>query len=85
MTIPEKKAKRQNRTITLYLGQTLAEYETTYLNQEGIEAVIQKVEIADSLNWGCLATGHKAGCPRQLQFTPHSNYTRWAKQIDLCS
>jgi len=82
MTITEDKPKRQNRTITLYLGQTLAEYEMTYLTKEGIEAVIRKVEIADSLNWGCLATGHKEGCPRQLQFTPHSSYSRWAKHFD---
>jgi len=45
MTIAESKAKRQNRTITLYLGQTLAEYEATYLTQEGIQAVIRRVEI----------------------------------------
>ena len=82
MTITESKAKRQNRTITLYLGQTLAEYETSYLTEEGIQAVICRVEIADSLDWGCLATGHKEGCPRQLQFTPHSSYTRWAKHFD---
>ena len=58
MTIPEDKAKRQNRTITLYLGNTLAEYEAPPLTDEGIEAVIRKVEIADSLDWGCLATEH---------------------------
>jgi len=82
MTIIQDKPKRQNRTITLYLGQTLAEYEMTYLTKEGIEAVIRRVEIADSLNWGCLATEHKEGCPRQLQFTPHSSYSRWAKHFD---
>ena len=82
MTITESKAKRQNRTVTLYLGQTQREYEATYLTQEGIQAVIRRVEIADSLNWGCLATGHKEGCPRQLRFTPHGSYTRWAKHFD---
>ena len=82
MTITEAKAKRQNRTITLYLGQTLAEYEMNYLTKEGIQAVIRNVEIADSLDWGCLATGHKKGCPRQLRFTPHGHYTRWAKHFD---
>jgi len=35
MTIIQDKPKRQNRTITLYLGQTLAEYEMTYLTKEG--------------------------------------------------
>ena len=82
MTITKDEAKRQKRTITLYLGQTLAEYELNYLTKEGIQAVIRRVEIADSLNWGCLATGHKAGCPRQLHFTPHSSYSRWAKHFD---
>ncbi len=82
MTITEAKAKRQNRTITLYLGQTLAEYEMNYLSKTGIQAVIRSVEIADSLDWGCLATGHKKGCPRQLRFTPHGHYTRWAKHFD---
>lgn len=82
MTIPEDKAKRQNRTITLYLGNTLAEYAATYLTDEGIEAVIRKVEIADSLDWGCLATEHNEGCCRQLHFTHHGSYTRWAKHFD---
>ena len=82
MSITETKPKRQNRTITLHLGHTLAEYEMTYLTETGIKAIIEKVEQADSLNWGCLATGHKAGCPRQLRFTYHSSYTRWAKHFD---
>lgn len=82
MTITEGQAKRQNRTVTLYLGQTLTEYEATYLTEEGIQAVIRRVEIADSLDWGCLATGHKAGCPRQLRFTPHGSYTRLAKHFE---
>ena len=34
MTIPETKAKRQNRTITLYLGQTLDEYEKIYTDRK---------------------------------------------------
>jgi hypothetical protein len=76
MNITETKSKRQNRTITLHLGNTLAEYQTTYLSEGGIEALIEKVETADSLDWGCLATGHKAGCPRQLQFTHHGGYSR---------
>ena len=82
MSITEGKTKRQNRTVTLYLGQTLAEYEMNYLSKAGIQAVIRRVEIADSLDWGCLATGHKKGCPRQLHFTPHGSYTRWAKHFD---
>jgi hypothetical protein len=82
MSIAEAKPKRENRTLTLYLGDTLAEYEATYLTEAGIQAVIGKVETADSLNWGCLATGHKSGCPRQLRFTHHDSYTRWAKHFD---
>jgi len=82
MNITEAKPKRQNRTITLHLGNTLAEYETTYLTDEGIQALIRKVELADSLNWGCLATGHKASCVRHLQFTYHSRYSRWVKHFN---
>lgn len=83
MTIAETKPKRQNRTITLHLGNnTLAEYETTYLSEAGLKALIRQVEIADSLNWGCLATEHEVGCPRQLQFTHHDSYTRWAKHFN---
>jgi hypothetical protein len=36
MNIDEVKPKRQNRTLTLHLGNTLAEYKTAYLTQEGI-------------------------------------------------
>ena len=82
MSIAEAKPKRENRTITLHLGNTLAEYEASYLTEAGIQAVIGKVEIADSLNWGCLATGHKPGCPRQSRFTHHDSYSRWAKHFD---
>lgn len=82
MNIAEVQPKRQNRTLTLYLGNTLAEYETIYLTQEGIKALIRKVEVADSLDWGCLAKGHRAGCPRQLQFTHHDSYKRWAKHFN---
>jgi hypothetical protein len=82
MSITEAKPKRENRTITLHLGNTLAEYEASYLTEAGIQAVIGKVEIADSLNWGCLAMGHKPGCPRQLRFTHHDSYSRWAKHFD---
>jgi hypothetical protein len=82
MSINKVKAKRQKRTITLYLGNTLSEYESTYLSKEGVQALIRRVEIADSFNWGCLATGHQAGCARQLHFTPHSSYSRWVKHFD---
>jgi hypothetical protein len=81
MNIDQAKPKRQNRTVTLYLGNTLAEYETTYLTEAGIKALIGKVEMADSLDWGCLATGHEVDWPRQLQFTHHDSYTRWAKHF----
>jgi hypothetical protein len=81
MTIDPVKPKRQPRTVTLYLGKTLAEYETSYLSETGLTALISKVEIADSLNWGCLANEHAAGCPRQLQFTHHDSYTRQVKHF----
>lgn len=82
MNIDESKRNRQNRTITLHLGNTLAEYETTYLSETGLAALIRRVEIADSLDWGCLATGHEAACPRQLHFTHHDSYRRWAKHFN---
>jgi hypothetical protein len=82
MTITQAKPKRQNRTITLHLGNTLTEYESTYLNEAGRKALIRRVEIADSLDWGCLASGHQAGCPRQLHFTHHDSYTRSAKHFN---
>ncbi len=50
--------------------------------EEGMQSLIQQVEMADSLNWGHLADGHRAGCPRRLRFTHHSDYTRWAKHFD---
>lgn len=82
MSITEANPKRKNRTVTLYLGNTLTEYEMTYLTDEGIQALIRRVEVADSLDWGCLATGHYAGCARLLRFTGHDSYTRWAKHFD---
>jgi hypothetical protein len=82
MNIAETKPNRQNRTITLHLGNTLAEYETTYLSKTGLAALMRRVEIADSLDWGCLATGHEADCPRHLHFTPHDSYRRWAKHFN---
>ena len=81
MTIDQPKPKRQNRTVTLHLGNTLSEYETTYLSEAGIKALLGRVEIADSVDWGCLAIGHKEGCPRQLQFTHHDSYTRMVKHF----
>jgi len=77
---PEK--KRQNRTVTLYLGQTVAEYENMISTEAGIQALIRRVETADSLNWGPLAQGHETGCPRQLHFTHHGDYSRGAKHFD---
>jgi hypothetical protein len=82
VNIDETKPSRQNRTITLHLGNTLAEYETTYLSETGLAALIRRVEIADSLDWGCLASGHEAECPRQLHFTHHDSYRRWAKHFN---
>jgi hypothetical protein len=82
VNIDESKPNRQNRTITLHLGNTLTEYESTYLSETGLAALIRRVEIADSLDWGCLATGHEADCPRQLHFTHHDSYRRWAKHFN---
>ena len=82
MNIDQAKPKRQNRTITLHLGNTLTEYETTYLGEAGIKALIRRVEIADSVDWGCLATGHETGCSRHLHFTHHDSYTRSAKHFN---
>lgn len=82
MNIDQLKPKRQKRTITLHLGNTLAEYQATYLTETGLKALIRQVEIADSLDWGCLASGHEAGCLRQLHFTHHDSYTRWAKHFN---
>ena len=71
-SVTEAKQKRQNRTVTLHLGNTLAEYQDMISTGEGIRELIRRVEIVDSLNWGCLAGGHKEGCPRRLQFTVES-------------
>ncbi len=81
-SISETKEKRQNRTITLYLGNTLAEYQNMISMEDGIATLIRRVEIADSLNWGHLANGHDAGCLRHLHFTHHDDYTRWIKHFD---
>ena len=67
MNIDETKPDRQNRTITLHLGNTLAEYEPTYLSETGMAALIRRVEIADSLEWGCL--------PPYTRRTAPINYT----------
>ena len=81
-SVTEAKRKRQNRTVTLHMGNTLAEYQDMISTGEGIRELIRRVEIADSLNWGCLAGGHKEGCPRRLHFTHHDGYTRWARHFD---
>ena len=81
-SINETEQKRQNRTVTLYLGNTLAEYQKMISTEDGIQALIRRVEIADSLNWGHLADGHHADCPRHLHFTHHDSYTRWVKHFD---
>lgn len=81
-SINQTKEKRQNRTVTLYLSTTLAEYEKMISTEEGIQALVRRVEIADSLNWGHLADGHHPDCPRHLHFTHHDSYQRWAKHFD---
>jgi hypothetical protein len=82
MSITESKPKRQNRTVVLYLGNTLAEYQATLSTEDGIRKLIRDVEMADSLNWGHLADGHNEGCPRHLHFTHHDAYTREVKHFD---
>lgn len=81
-SVTEAKQKRRNRTVTLHLGNTLAEYQDMISTGEGIGELMRRVEMADSLNWGCLANGHKAGCARGLHFTHHDSYTRWAEHFD---
>jgi len=81
-SIAETKRKRQNRTVTLHLGNTLAEYQDMISTEKGVREVIRRVEVADSLNWGCLARGHNENCPRRLRFTHHDDYRRWAKHFD---
>ena len=81
-SVNETEQKRQNRTVTLYLGNTLAEYQEMISTERGIQALIERVETADSLNWGHLADGHHAECPRQSHFTHHDSYVRWAKHFD---
>ena len=76
------KTKRRNRTIVLHLENTLDGYQARYSQAAGIAELIRRVEIADSLNWGCLADGHGEGCPRQLHFTHHDTYVRYLKHFD---
>lgn len=76
------KSKRCNRTIILHLENTLEAYQARFAQTEGIPEIIRRVEIADSLNWGLLANGHKEGCPRQLHFTHHDTYVRCLKHFD---
>jgi len=82
ISVAETEPKRQNRTVTLHLGNTLAEYQDMISTEEGFQALIRRVEIADSLNWGPLADGHQVDCPRRLHFTHHDDYTRWAYHFD---
>ena len=81
-SVTETKPKRQNRTVTLYLGHILAEYQQMISTTEGIQILIRHVEMADSIDWGHLADGHHGGCPRQLHFTHHDSYSRWVKHFD---
>ena len=81
-SVAETKPNRQNRTVTLHLGNTLAEYQSMISTEEGIQDLIRRVEVADSLNWGPLAHGHQADCPRCLQFTHHDAYLRWVQHFD---
>jgi hypothetical protein len=51
-SVTETKPKRHalRRTVTLHLGNTLAEYQAMISTEEGIQDLIRHVEIADSLN-----------------------------------
>jgi hypothetical protein len=82
MSIKETKvkAKRGNRSIVLHLENTLLEYQANYA--QNVTEIIRRVEIADSINWGRLADGHREGCPRQLHFTHHDSYVRRLKHYD---
>jgi len=85
MSVIEDKAKtkRGHRTIVLYLGKTLAEYQREYEQATGgIARLIERIEEADSVNWGSLANGHREECPRQLHFTHHGSYEREVKHFD---
>lgn len=81
-SVPASARARQNRTVVLHLGNTLAEYEATLATPAGIPALIRRVGTADSLNWGHLADGHQEGCRRQLRFTHHETYTRSVTHFD---
>lgn len=81
-SVTASKPTRQNRTVVLHLGNTLAEYQANLSTNEGLQALIIRVEIADSLDWGHLADGHYEGCPRRLHFTHHATYTRYLKHFD---
>ncbi len=81
-SITESKPKRKNRTVILHLGNTLSEYQANFSAPDWIQTLIQRVETADSLDWGPLADGHAAGCPRHLHFTHHQTYTRTLKHFD---
>lgn len=82
MIIIEAKRKRQNRTVVLHIGKTPAEYHAHLSVEGGIEGLIERVEIADSLDWGHLADGHNADCPRSLHFTHHGSYSRLIEHFD---
>ena len=82
MRLIESKPKRRNRTVVLHLGNTLAEYEASLLTPNSVPTLIQRVEVADSLNWEHLADGHQEKCPRQLHFTHQDAYTWMIKHFD---
>jgi len=76
MSIVVTPPQRQNRTVVLHLGNTLAEYQQLIFCDAGRKELIRRVEVADSLNWGRLADGHAPQCVRRLHFTHHQTYTR---------
>jgi len=48
----------------MHPGNTLTEYQDMIFIEEEGQELIRRVEIVDSLNWGCLVLGHKEGCLR---------------------
>jgi hypothetical protein len=75
---------RQNRTVVLHLGTTLADYQALLATRDGIPIVIRRVEVADSLDWdiwpmagGCEKLQDllvaKVSRPRAVAFFNHLN------------
>ena len=82
MIISTAPQKRQNRTVVLHLGNTLAEYKAWLATEEHKDELLRRVKIADGLNWCHLADGHHPECQRCLRFTHHGSYSRWLQDFN---